>query len=253
MRVLYFIIPVIGVLLFSCTGRQSGDAIIINGQFENAAGVKVLFSELGVRESRNLDSAFTDPEGKFSFTCRPEETGFYLVTFQGKKSIVLVIGKGEKIDLSGNLDKTPFEYMVTGSKECEMLREFFLRTERNEKRADSLKDILRQSQDNPDFYRTSFAIDSLFQMILENQQGLEIDFIDKNLQSLSSLLVLNYAFGPTPVLQEKDHFDLYLKLDSSLMKVYPSNKHSLYHHQRVMDHLRQETVRKIREGESGRK
>jgi hypothetical protein len=43
-----------------------------------------------------------------------------------------------------------------------------------------------------------------------------------------------------PVLKEEDDFAIYKKIDSSLSVRYPSNKHAAYHHQRVIEHQRQE-------------
>jgi hypothetical protein len=59
-----------------------------------------------------------------------------------------------------------------------------------------------------------------------------MDFIDTNPQSLASLIVLNYSFGPKPVLTMEENLVYYRKL-SNLCRIYPENKHVLFHITRV--------------------
>ena len=69
------------------------------------------------------------------------------------------------------------------------------------------------------------------------------------MKSLASLIVVDYKLGILPVLKEDEDFDLWVKLDSSLTQGYPANKHVLFFHQKVAEHLREQSVQKIREAE----
>ena len=94
-------------------------------------------------------------------------------------------------------------------------------------------DVLHTHQYSSDYYKITISFDTLFQDIWQDQRKFEKNFIDNNISSLSSLVVLNYAFGPRPVLSEDEDFGYYLKVDSSLMKSFPLNKHVIYHHKRI--------------------
>ena len=74
----------------------------------------------------------------------------------------------------------------------------------------------------------------------KDQKILERTFIKQNPGSLTSLIVLNYKFGLTPVMKMEDDFSVFLDIDSALSIHYPDNKHVIFHHQRVIDYQRQE-------------
>jgi hypothetical protein len=74
--------------------------------------------------------------------------------------------------------------------------------------------------------------DSLFFRISGDQKKLEKDFIDRNPQSLASLIVLNYSFGQKPVLTMEEDLSYYRKL-TGLYRIYPKNKHVLFHLARI--------------------
>ena len=100
--------------------------------------------------------------------------------------------------------------------------------------ADSLTDLLHKHQYDDDYYQLTLAFDDIFGKIWEDQKTYERNFIDQHPGSLATLLVLNYAFGPRPVLSEEDDWAYYKKVDSTLMKKFPTNKHVLYHHKRIV-------------------
>jgi hypothetical protein len=60
-------------------------------------------------------------------------------------------------------------------------------------------------------------------------------FIDNHPASLASLIVLNYAFGMSPVLSPDEDSAYYQKLDSTLSRQFPGNKHVKFHHRRIME------------------
>jgi hypothetical protein len=125
------------------------------------------------------------------------------------------------------------------------LKEFYDHTARNKEKGDSLLAILHTHQYSSDYYQLTISYDTLFQTIWHGQQNYEKNFIDKNIHSLSSLLVLNYAFGPRPVLSVEDDFRYYLKVDSCMMKSFPLNKHVIYHHKRITEYQRQKEIKNL--------
>ena len=240
MNFLRFSFLLIVIFTISCNGPKDNDQVVITGQVRNAKDVRIVFQELNPDSSHSLDSVLLDDIGLFRFKCNPEEQGFYVLKFSSGDQIVLLVDKGEKVFLETDPGKRPFDYSVQGSPGSEILRNFYSMTTKNLNKVDSLRSVLMQYRESPDFYKLSLSFDTLFLKLVQDQKHLQKDFVRQNPYSLASLFVLNYKFGLVPVLNMKDDFAVYLAVDSVLSEKYPSNKHVLFHHQRVAQHQRQE-------------
>lgn len=235
------IILIFLLILFisSCATQINTDEILITGTLKNATGKKILLSELLPAGTAVLDSTVLTSEGTFTFRFRPESAGFWLLTLPGNRKITLVSDKGESIRLVADLSMKPFSYSIEGSPGSFLLRNFFIHSERNLLKADSLTNILRQNENNPEFYRMTLDFDTLYKNIMDDQKELESRFILANKYSIASLIVLNWKLGTKPVLTFESEPDLFVMLDSTLSSRYPQNKHVLFHHQRVMEYKRE--------------
>jgi hypothetical protein len=245
----FLILPVIFI---SCMGGEHKNEIRVSGTIGHGAGEKVYFKEVDLSGINVLDSAVLASQGTFSFRFEPEGAGFYLITLK-QRQWILVMDKGDRVEISGDLDRPDDSIRITGSEESILLRDFFIETARNKSEADSLTAILKAHIGSPRFYELSDSLEPVFGAILESQQELEKDYIRSHPQSLTSLIVLNYAFGPSAVLPLEDNFALYLELDSTLSGKYPGNKHVVRHHQRVSEYQREKVVKKLREEEGKKK
>jgi thiol-disulfide isomerase/thioredoxin len=87
----------------------------------------------------------------------------------------------------------------------------------------------------PDFQLIKNSLDSAYLQIFNDQKEKVVDFINRNPGSLASLLVISENFGPNPLLSEKTHPELYLKLDSALMLAHPENSLVNSLHLRMLD------------------
>jgi hypothetical protein len=228
------------IFFLSCSESKNRNGIVISGTIRNASGEKVVLRELDVDSFYDLDSATLDDIGFFRFICDPSDAGFYILRFVSGEYILLLVEKGDEVYVEADLGKQPFNYTVTGNPGSVILREFYTQTSRNLKKADSLRSVLMENRESPDFYRLSLSFDSIFLKIIEDQKILERTFIKQNPGSLTSLIVLNYKFGLTPVMKMEDDFSVFLDIDSALSIHYPDNKHVIFHHQRVIDYQRQE-------------
>jgi hypothetical protein len=227
-------------ILVSCANNEKKDSFFtINGQFNNSSGNKILLQELDLQDIKTVDSAWFDPQGKFRLTYELADQGFYLLKLPDGRFITLLLNRGENLTISGDIKRFPREYSLTGSNGSRLLKEFYDHTGRNKDKGDSLMDVLRTHQYSDDYFQLTLSFDTLFQNIWQDQKKFEKNFIDRNINSLSSLLVLNYSFGPRPVLSEDEDFSYYFKVDSSLMKAFPLNKHVIYHHKRIAEYQRQ--------------
>jgi hypothetical protein len=234
------IILLLSFVIFSCSESTKKNGVVVSGKIQNASGQKLIFRELDLDSFHNLDSMKLDDIGFFRFIFNPTEEGFYILKFEKDEYILLLLEKGEEVHVEADLQKQPFSYTVTGSPGSAILREFYIQTIQNLLKADSLRNVLLQQRESPDFYQLSLSFDTLFIKIIENQKQIQKNFIKQNPGSLASLMVLNYKFGVVPVVNMKDDFPVYQNLDSMLSKKYPLNKHVVFHHQRVVEHELQE-------------
>ena len=227
------------IFFISCGTHHNTDEIKLTGTLINATGKKIMLSELLPAGTVMLDSSVLSSEGAFAFRFKPDSAGFYLLRIPGNRKILLVSERGEMISITADLNINPFTYSIVGSPGSSLLRDFLFYSEKNLAKADSLTGILRQNQDNPEFYGMTRDFDPLFKNIIDDQKKFERRFILANKYSMASLIVLNYKLGLKPVLTLESEPELFLMLDSTLSSRYPQNKHVLFHHQRVMEFKRE--------------
>jgi|GEM_PF-449838 len=233
-------------LAISCSNsKQDSGSFTVLGKFANCTGEKIRIEEMGINAIIPLDSANIDQAGEIRLSCKADQAGFYLLRFPDKKKIILLLDKGENLEISGDCQNLSANLVMKGSPGSMLLADFFRETNRNRKTIDSLKMLLKGHEGSPDFLKISGDADAGFQKITEDQRKLELEFIHKNPNSLACLIVLNFSFGPQPILDIDHDFDVYQRVDSALQRICPQNKHLVYHHKRVEEKKRQESVKKL--------
>jgi peroxiredoxin len=231
------IFPFILLVLLLIQGCKfiSEDNVTISGTFTNLPAAKLLVYQVLPSGKPLIDSVSTDAEGKFTISLAVEKAGYYTLKSSSTDEITLVIAPGENLILSGDGKALRNNYTVTGSKDSELLAGFNQFTMANLKKVDSLSGVFTESRMKPDFQLIKNSLDSAYLQIFNDQKEKVIDFINRNPGSLASLLVISENFGPNPLLSEKTHPELYLKLDSALMIAHPENSLVNSLHLRMLD------------------
>ncbi|MCX6306776.1 MAG: DUF4369 domain-containing protein [Bacteroidetes bacterium] len=223
------------VVLFSSCQHGSVGVATVSGTFTDAGGLKLIFQEMDTHEIHSVDSVVPDQGGTFVFSPVIKEPGFWLIKAPSGKILVLFLNAGDQVDLTGSMRDFPDNVVMEGPKEAMLLNEFYRHTRNNERQVDSLEMLLIDRQDSSDYYQLTQKLDTNFRDIWENQRNYETAFINNHTGSLAALVVLNYAFGMSPVLSPVEDSIYYQRLDSALFNIYPENKHVKFHHQRVLD------------------
>ena len=156
-------ILLLSLMTFSCTEPAKKEGIVINGKFQNASGIKVMFRELDVDSIHNLDSITLDEKGLFRFKINPSDAGFYIVKTSTGEYILLLLEKDEEVNLFADMKALPFNYQVNGSPGSVLLKAFYESALINLSKADSLRSVLMDNRESPSFYKLSLSFDSLFQ------------------------------------------------------------------------------------------
>ncbi len=239
------IVFLLGFFFTGCNLKNQGKATIA-GKLSGAAGERLILQELDTKEIHNLDSVIVDNGGAFTFSVMPAERSFYLLQATSGKVLVLALDKGETVHVSGAFQDFPDATCIDGTPDNLLLQNFFAFTRKNEHRVDSLENLLVERQDSSDYYQLTVNLDTAFKQIWEQQRTFEKSFLDKNSGSLVSLIVLNYAFGMSPVLSPEEDSAYYINLDTSLNKAFSENKHVKYHRQRIQEFRRQQEVKTLK-------
>ncbi len=233
------------ILLFcSSCQHQSRNRAVVHGKLADAKGLTLVLQELDTKEIHSMDSIVADPSGEFNFIPVILESGFWLIKAPTGKILVLPLNAGDKVELTGSARDFPDNVIVNGPQDAMLLNEFYRFTRKNEREVDSLEMLLIDRQDSAAYFELTQKVDSSFRQIWERQRSSEMAFIAKNPHSLASLIVLNYSFGMSPVLSPEKDFVYYQKLESTLYRQFPENKHVKFHHQRVLEFQRKASIRR---------
>ena len=231
------------MLLISCGGGKKGNTVV-SGSIPGSEGQLLRLQELGLEYSTTMDSVVTGAGGKFSFRFNQKETGLYLLRFPKLAPLVTEINPGESIKISGPFNSFPSGASILGSPNSSDLLGFFNASALNKQIVDSLENKLITHQDEPDFAELTKQLDQLLKPVWDRQKALELQYIDKHPESLTSLLVLNHGLSLNPLMTFEDDSVYFLKLDISLGKAFPGNKHTVYHHNRIIQAKEVESAKK---------
>jgi peroxiredoxin len=228
--------------------RAGGREVTINVNLGNTLGLKwVYLKELDIKDVRIVDSVDVSQSGKISFHVKTAQAGFYLIETRPNAFITLQVEPGETIDIEADAQKLKNEYQIKGSPGSALVYDYLQHSRVNLMKIDSLKMIFEKARNSDDFPHIRIELDSAYQRIFRDQKDYLRLLIGRNPRSLASLFILNQHFGPNLVLTEKDDFDCFVKLDTALMRIYPTNKHAIDHHERVTTHQRELTEKTLAE------
>ena len=241
-RVLFCILMLL-LLTVSCSKKTQGISNI-SGRITDAPGQLLKLQELGMQESKTIDSVILDSKGDFSFSIFSKPTGLYLLSLPHVQLLVVELNKGDSVKVNSSLKSFPFGASFSASDNSRDLLDFFNITNGNRKIYDSLESTLLTHQYDPDFALLSRKLDESLKPLWEKQRELEITYIDRHLSSLTALLILNQGLGSSPVLTFKDDSVYFLKLDSSLSRAFPGNMHAVFHHKRIIQEREMAAMKK---------
>jgi len=234
MRLRLFLLALLAALIFGSCNRHKTGATHVGGTISGAAGQKMLLQELGPEGSANLDSLRLDTRGNFAFRILSAETGLYMLRLPGLSALVLEVSPGDSVNTTASLISWPADAVITGSPASCDFQAFLKASALNKAGFDSLENILVSRQDDPDFAALTQQLDEAMKPLWDRQRALEITYLDAHPSSLTSLLVLNHGLSISPVLNFEEDSLYFLKLDTSLGKAFPGNKHCEFHHKRII-------------------
>ncbi len=213
------------VLLIVQACGSNSNQFNIEGELKNASGETLYLMELTTNGTNKLDSVKVGQDGQFTFSGYTKVAKFLLVQTEPRNSLTLVVEPGDDIALTGDITNLGKNYKVEGSEGSRQIMKLRKRLERTISSLDSLGKIYRENQGKQGMEDLRNRLNKESRKIVDQQKQYTKDFIDRNLNSLSSLMALYQQIGPRSyVLNPRDNFRYFEKVDSALMANYPNSE-----------------------------
>jgi peroxiredoxin len=220
---------------FSCNGPVGGKKkITLEGQFDNFPEKKILFTKLDLGANTLIDTIHTDKEGSFNKKIPLESAGIFLLKIDNHNYLTLVAEPGEHISIESKGARLGENYKIEGSPGSLLLRDFDHQLQLNTRKADSLFEAYSIPKQGTVMFRGNEEVYRYYNDILDNQRELARTLIRNNPSSLASAWIINKRFDQNRILNEKDDYDIFQLLDSTLMKIYPNDSWVMDLHERVL-------------------
>ena len=224
----------LAIFILSCEGPgEKGIKTRISGKFPAFKDKVVTLSEIDIAKATPLDTLTATDKGSFEFKFRRPGPGFYLVKFDNRNYITLILDQEKSVEISSDLSEIRKGYQVEGSEDSKYYCQFELFLETNRKKVDSLSTMYNEYQRSAGFQSLKLEMDDNYREIFENQRNYSIAFLNNHCSSLASLLIINRRFGQRKIMDEQMDYDYFIMIDSCLSLKYPENKHLLAFHKKV--------------------
>lgn len=234
-------------ILFSCSADNS---IKVEGEIEDAHGKTIFLKEMTTTDFIIADSAEIDDDGSFSLKAVNTKPAFYTLALSKDNYLTLIINPGEEISISADGKDLTHSYSVEGSKDSKLAKELNDKINETLSEIDELGKIYQDSIGSPNIMNIRGKLDSSYKIIENEQIGFTKIFIQKNIESLASLMALYQQLSPRKsLLNSKEHYELFRMVDSVQMKVNPTADAVLSLHTLMSElneeHKRQQEVDKM--------
>jgi thiol-disulfide isomerase/thioredoxin len=222
MKVKYFILMTLSLAIAGCKDKS----IQISGKLgKPVRGEYIVLSEIGQNSLKKLDSVKLETEGKFSFRRDIQIPTFFVLTTSPESFLTILMGPGEKMRLEAGFNSLNSPESLTGSTGTQKMIEYNKALKSTIDKLGGLRDIYSQNADSKDLPNVIHTIDSTAKAYLKEINTYTKKYIDENITSLISLVALYQQVAPRAyILNPVDDIAYYIKVDSSMMKLYPNSE-----------------------------
>lgn len=215
----------------------------IRGNLTNAPNSMVVLMQIIEDNIVKIDSTKTDLEGNFNFNVLHDSDNIYRLNFGNNQFVMLVLKPSQKVDFSANADNVVSTCKISGSPDSERYLLFNKTLYNNYVTLDSLTNVYREIKGTDDYETLKPIIDKSFNEVILGQNLEARNYVKNNINSLSSLLVVNNRFAKRPMLNVANDFELLKALSDSLMSRHPENELVKGYSQRLTDYENSRNVR----------
>ena len=213
----------------------SNNSVKISGTLDSPTlGEYIFLDELKSDRLEPVDSVKIGDGGSYSFKFEIEHPSFYLVRFSQSNFLTLVVEPGEKVTLRAHHDSLNFPSVVSGSKGTEKIVEYNNVLRKAISDLAGLTETYMANIESPDLPAVIDSLDKVADVYLTGINKYTKDYIDRNSGSLVTLIALYQQVAPAvPVLNPTKDLDYFLKVDSTLFKLFPAYEPVISLHNQV--------------------
>jgi peroxiredoxin len=222
--------------------------IEINGKLSDPSTGEFLFlDELKSTELITVDSAIISNDGSFSFSRRIKSPAFYLLKTDDTNFLTMLLEPDQKIFIKAYQDSLNYPLTITGSRGTELMNDYNKRLLKTINQLKKLYDVYIENLGAAQLTIVMDRLDSLAQIRLEELNTFTKEYIDKNLNSLVSLVALYQQVAPGEyILHPEKDIEYFIKVDSSLSLLYPDYEPVVSLHEQVQGLKTNSDAKKLR-------
>jgi thiol-disulfide isomerase/thioredoxin len=199
-------------------------SIQISGKLNNAVKGEYIYLRELKTTFQTVDSLKLPSDGKFSFKREIEFPTLYLLKINNSNFFTILLEPGEMLRITAGFDSIYHPESVSGSKGTERMIEYNKALKNTIDKLSGLEDTYRQNADNPDLPKVIQSLNNTAQGYLNEINLYTKKYIDDNLASLVSLVALYQQVAPqVSVLNPEVDLKYFVKVDSTLFKLYPGS------------------------------
>ena len=229
-----FLFLTTALLIQACSSNPN--EFQIEGNYKNAQNEKVVLMQLKSNGMEKIDSIRLEGDGQFEFTGYTNIPKFFVVQADKLKNITLIVKPSDNISLTADMEDFNQTYDIKGSEDSRKIMSLRRTLESNIAKLDSLGKYYKENPENEKSGDLRNRLNRVSQEIVQEQKEYTKEFIDDNLNSMVSLMALYQQIGPRSyVLDPKEDFEYFEKVDSSLMSLYPNSGPVKSLHSQVAD------------------
>jgi len=220
LKKIFLILVVLTVVLFSC---KKHNGFVISGKITNSEGKYLYLDELKVPSSIPVDSVMLKKDGTFKFKGEIGYPNFYLLRFNERNFVTLLVDTTEKINIYGDAANFSRDYTVDGSPGSLLVQELNTKLARTKHQLDSIRSRIDAFRTQDDYSFQKLKWDQELNNIKQDQIKYSTDFIQKHPFSLASVLALYQKFDDLNyVVQDLQSLKV---AASALNSMFPKSEH----------------------------
>ena len=182
----------------------------------------IFFQELKSNELLTVDSVIVSEDGNFEFKRKVKFPSFYLLKINQNNFLTMLIEPGDKIKMTSHFDSLNYPVAVLGSKGTKLMADYNKTMLKTINKLGKLSEIHDENLGRPDFAVVIDSLDNLADGYLNELNSYAKKYIDENMSSLVSLIVLYSQVAPNVyVLNFEKDLSYFRKVDSLLFQRYP--------------------------------
>jgi peroxiredoxin len=209
-------------ILSSC--KQSSNKLIIKGKLDTNKETYVYLQELTADNNGKKDSVLLTSSGKFKFEKELTYPSFFRIwTGLNTKQLTLATHPGERIKIGGRADDLSKTYSIEGSDDSKLAMELVKKLNKTISKSDSLNKLYISYANNPNIVNIRRVLTNSYNEIIEEQRNFNISFIEKNKNSITSILALYQQVSQnTWIFYKEEDLKYFEEVDLALYKKYPN-------------------------------